>query len=171
MGNNTRPQSRLDRETTPPVQLLNQADSDARRLMGKDLRRIGEVEAAVEAAQTDADAAQTDATQALADAATAQATANGKLGLLTDSTIATDADATFTAGAVSNSLVFHTGTLTADRAITLAAATDKWQARFVRTGAGAFNLSIGGLKNLTTGTWADVYYNGSAWVLMASGSL
>lgn len=178
MGNSTRPQSRLDRESTNSAQLLGQADRDARRLIGNSQQQITTAQSTAEAAgssastaSTSASAAQATANTAITNAATAQSTADGKVALLTDLTIATDADATFTAGAVSNSLIFHTGTLTADRAITLAAATDKWQARFVRTGAGAFNLSIGGLKNLTTGTWADVYYNGSAWVLMASGTL
>ena len=33
-----------------------------------------------------------------------------------------------------------------------------------RTGGGAFNLDLGGLKNLATNTWAEVIYDGSAWV-------
>lgn len=171
MGNNTRPQSRLDRETTSSAQLLGQADSDTRRLIGSSQQQVTLAKASADGAQAEAEGASDDAAAAQATANTALSTANGKLALLTDSTISTDADETFTAGAVSNSLVIHTGILTADRVITLAAATDKWQARFVRTGAGAFNLSIGGLKNLSTGTWCDVYYQNSAWVLMASGTL
>jgi hypothetical protein len=45
--------------------------------------------------------------------------------------------------------------------------------RFVvfRTGSGAFNLIVGGLKNLATGQWCEVVYDGSAWQLAAFGSL
>ena len=45
--------------------------------------------------------------------------------------------------------------------------------RFVRasTSTGAFNLSIGGLKNLATGTWCDVEYTESGWRITAYGSL
>lgn len=118
---------------------------------------------------TDASAAQATANTALANAATAQATADGKVALATASTISSDADATFT-GTTSNSLVFHTGTLTADRTITLAATTNKWVQRWVRTGGGAFNLIVNG-KNLAQNTWADFFYNGSAHVITAYGTL
>lgn len=45
--------------------------------------------------------------------------------------------------------------------------------RVVRTAAatGAFNLSVGGLKNLAAGQWCDVEFDGTAWVLTAFGSL
>lgn len=101
-----------------------------------------------------------------------QTALNTKSSLVTLQTIATDADATVTA-TVSRYQVFHTGTLTAGRTLTLSSSgvSSGWTMRFTRTGAGAFNLSIGGLKNLTTNTWCDVVYNGSAWVLTASGSL
>lgn len=67
----------------------------------------------------------------------------------------------------------HTGTLTADRAITLSTtnAYNGTKFRVTRTGAGAFNLSVGGLKALATNTWADVEYDGSAWKLTAYGAL
>lgn len=67
----------------------------------------------------------------------------------------------------------HTGTLTANRVITLATAGTPAGARFrvARTGAGAFNLDVGGLKNLTTGTWAEVTFDGTAWYLSANGTL
>jgi len=67
----------------------------------------------------------------------------------------------------------HTGTLTADRAVTLSTtnAINGSFFIFARTGAGAFNLSIGGLKNLATNTWCMVMYNGSAWVLIMYGAL
>lgn len=69
----------------------------------------------------------------------------------------------------------HTGTLTADRTVTLATANayNGMKARFTRTGSGAFNLSIGGLKNLATNTWCEVTYDavGTAWFLSAYGAL
>ena len=45
------------------------------------------------------------------------------------------------------------------------------RARVTRTGSGAFNLSVGGLKNLATNSWAEVVYDGSAWYLAAYGTL
>lgn len=90
------------------------------------------------------------------------------------STIATDAAASIDILATQSRLqVFHTGTLTADRAITLGTANAATGAtiRITRTGSGAFNLSVGGLKNLATGTWCEVVYNGSAWSLTAYGAL
>lgn len=86
--------------------------------------------------------------------------------------ISTDAALTFTP-TVSKSQVFHTGALTTARTITLGTVgvSTGWSIRFTRTGSGAFNLSIGSLKNLTTSTWCDVIYNGSAWVLTAYGAL
>ncbi len=43
----------------------------------------------------------------------------------------------------------------------------------VRTAAatGAFNVSVGGLKNLAVGQWCDVEFNNSAWFLSRFGSL
>lgn len=67
----------------------------------------------------------------------------------------------------------HTGTLTADRTVTLATtnAYAGMRARFTRTGAGAFNLSIGGLKNLATNTWCEITFDGTNWFLSAYGAL
>lgn len=71
--------------------------------------------------------------------------------------------------------IYHTGTLTADRAVTLPTSNVPNGARFhiARTGAGAFNLSITAstTKALTTNTWCTVEYNGSAWNVIAAGSL
>lgn len=103
-----------------------------------------------------------------------QTALNGKAAIPAIQTIATDAAATVTPTAAQTSLiVFHTGTLTAGRTITLATAsvTTGTVIRFTRTGSGAFNLSIGGLKNLTVNTWADVIYNGVAWQMTAYGAL
>lgn len=66
--------------------------------------------------------------------------------------------------------------LTADRAVTLPAATVKMRWRIVRgSGAtGAFNLNVGTgpLKALgSAGTWCEVESNGTAYVLVGSGSL
>lgn len=88
-------------------------------------------------------------------------------------TIATDADATLTPGTTGET-VRHTGTMTADRALTLSttkAKAGKTRFRVVRTGSGAFNLSVGGLKNLATNQWCEVEFNGTAYVLIAFGSL
>lgn len=67
----------------------------------------------------------------------------------------------------------HTGTLTANRTITLSTTNAYNGARFcvTRTGGGAFTLSVGGLKSLSQNQWAEVVYNGSAWVLSAYGTL
>lgn len=101
-----------------------------------------------------------------------QAALNGKASLVAIETIATNAEATVTPAA-SVYQVFHTGTLTADRLLTLTTVgmTSGYTIRFTRTGAGAFNLSIGGLKNLITNSWCDVVFNGSAWILTAYGTL
>lgn len=92
--------------------------------------------------------------------------------LVAITTISTNADATVTSTAQTYQ-VFHTGTLTADRTMTLETAgmITGYVIRFTRTGSGAFNLIIGGLKNLATNTWCDVMFNGSAWVLTAYGTL
>jgi hypothetical protein len=87
--------------------------------------------------------------------------------------IATDADATLTPWSTTPT-VLHTGVLTADRVLTLAttnAVTGKTKYRITRTGSGAFNLSVGGLKNLVQNTWCDVIWNGSAFVLTGYGAL
>jgi hypothetical protein len=87
-------------------------------------------------------------------------------------TVNTDANFTLTPG-TSQVYTKHTGTLTADRTITLSTTNVVNGDKFVvfRTGSGAFNLSVGGLKNLATGQWAEVIYDGSAWGLAKFGSL
>ena len=67
----------------------------------------------------------------------------------------------------------HTGTLTANRAVTLSTTNAYAGARFrlTRTGGGAFTLSLGGLKNLATNIWAEAVFDGSAWYLAAYGTL
>jgi len=89
--------------------------------------------------------------------------------------VATNADFTLTAF-VSGQNVLHTGTLTADRAVTLSttnARAGRTKYRIARSGAGAFNLNVGTgpLKALASGQWCDVVYNGSAFVLTGYGSL
>lgn len=85
-----------------------------------------------------------------------------------------DADATLT---VFTNKVRHVvrEPLTANRALTLSATNVFAGAEFkvTRTAAstGAFNLSVGGLKNLATGQWCVVGYNGAAWELLEFGSL
>ena len=79
-------------------------------------------------------------------------------------------------------IVLYNTPLTADRTVTLSVASNSrlgtggsngGHFRVVRTAAatGAFNLSVGGLKNLAAGEWADVHYNGSSFLLTAFGSL
>lgn len=71
--------------------------------------------------------------------------------------------------------IYHTGTLTADRAVTLPTSNVPNGARFhiARTGSGAFNLNVNAstTKALTTNTSCTVEYNGSAWTVIAAGSL
>jgi hypothetical protein len=92
--------------------------------------------------------------------------------VISTQTIATDANFTLTP-TTSPELTLHTGTLTADRTITLSNtnAQNGFRWRITRTGAGAFNLSVGGLKNLATNQWCEVTRIGGAWVLTAFGSL
>lgn len=88
------------------------------------------------------------------------------------STVNTDASLTLTP-MISAETLLHTGTLTANRTITLSTTNAYVGARFrvVRTGGGAFTLSVGGLKSLGIGSWAEVMYDGSLWVLVAYGTL
>lgn len=100
---------------------------------------------------------------------------------LAPQTISADADFTLTplASAVATPtspyLTKHTGTLTANRAVTLATTNVAIGIRFriVRTGGGAFNLNVGSgpLKALATNTWAEFEWDGAAWILAAYGSL
>lgn len=89
-------------------------------------------------------------------------------------TLATDADFTLTPVS-SPELTKHTGTLTANRTVTVsttnAVAGDKF--RITRTGSGAFNLAVGAgpLKNLVQNTWCEIVFDGSAWYLSAYGAL
>ena len=76
------------------------------------------------------------------------------------------------------STIEYNGTLVANTTVTLATTDAKGTAvkngavfYITRTGSGAFNLSIGGLKNLTTNTWCKVGYNAGAWHLLQYGSL
>lgn len=88
--------------------------------------------------------------------------------------VATDAIFTLTAGTDAQNIQ-HTGTLTADRIVTLATAGTYAGANFLitRTGGGAFNLDVGTgpLKSLATDTWAKFVYDGAAWYLAAYGAL
>lgn len=90
----------------------------------------------------------------------------------TQATVATDADFTLTVG-TNAELQRHTGALTANRTITLSTTGAQAGDQFTvsRSGSGAFNLSVGGLKNLTTGNWCTAAYDGTAWYLAASGTL
>ena len=66
-----------------------------------------------------------------------------------------------------------TGTLTSDITATLVttgAHAGDW-VRLSRTGAGAFVVAVGSLINLAQDEWCEIVYSGSAWELVASGSL
>lgn len=77
---------------------------------------------------------------------------------------------TLTAGSSAPS-AFMFGTLTADRAITLSGGFKGAKFRITRSAAGAFNIDVGGVKNLAATEWCDVEYDGSSWVLTAFGNL
>lgn len=70
-------------------------------------------------------------------------------------------------------VVVHTGTLTANRAVTLATANavDGDRFRLARNGPGAFTLDVGALKSLATNTWGDFTFVSTAWVLTGYGAL
>lgn len=81
-------------------------------------------------------------------------------------------DSNFTLQALYNApTVIHTGTLSANRTITLSATRPRGSFKIVRTGGGDFTLSVGGLKSLATNEWCEVTYNGSAWVLTGFGTM
>lgn len=86
--------------------------------------------------------------------------------------IATDAPVTL--NMFSGEDVVHSGTLTADRTITLPASNAYLgaQFRFYRSGGGgAFRLDIGGLCKLGPGQSCAVEWNGSAWILTRAPSV
>ncbi len=87
-----------------------------------------------------------------------------------------DAAATLTVGSSPVTQRWATP-LTADRAVTLSTASAQSGSKFhlvreaTATGASNLNVGIGPLKALAAGTWCDVTFSGSGWVLTASGSL
>lgn len=90
---------------------------------------------------------------------------------------ADNADVTLTYCKSSSTLIYHTP-ITANRAVTLSTtgAASGATFRVVRDAncTGAFNVNVGTgpLKSLTAaGQWCDVSYNGTSWILTASGSL
>lgn len=89
-------------------------------------------------------------------------------------TIATDAIFTLTPGS-SPVNTKHTGTLTANRAVTLSTTGAQRGNTFVvsRTGAGAFTLDIGTgpLCSLAQNKWGEFVFDGAAWYLARSGSI
>lgn len=96
----------------------------------------------------------------------------GPLAPAASATVSTDAAFSLTP-MVSAETVVHTGTLTTNRTITLSTVNAYTGARHrvVRTGGGAFTLSVGGLKALSTNQWADVMFDGTTWVLVGYGTL
>ena len=85
-----------------------------------------------------------------------------------------DNSVTLTVGTDATTQRFAT-TLTANRTITLSTtgAINGDCFRIVRTGLGAFTLDVGGLKTIPSATaaWAEVEFDGSAWVLTGYGVL
>jgi polygalacturonase len=82
-----------------------------------------------------------------------------------------DADVTLTGR--SNRITRFTVNLTANRTVTLDAAT-AWQGQefeVIRIAGGAFTLSVGGLVRLAPFERCKVVYNGSAWVLVEHGTV
>jgi hypothetical protein len=87
----------------------------------------------------------------------------------------TDAGAAFTYTHLTSAQTQRlTAGITAARTVTLTAgAPSGVRARFIRDAAatGAFNWAIGGLKNLTAGTWCEIESDGTNWFLAEYGSL
>lgn len=87
-----------------------------------------------------------------------------------------DVAATLTIGTSSQTNIWNTP-LTTNRAVTLsatgAAIGDKFRITRQTAASGVSNLNVGTgpLKALAAGQWCDVEYDGSAWVLVAAGSL
>lgn len=96
--------------------------------------------------------------------------------LNTYQTISADANETLTPYS-SGHIVRHTGTLTADRTITLAtsgAVPGVTRFRITRTGGGGFNLNVhatGPLRAMAQNTWAEFVYDGSDYFVAAAGTL
>lgn len=91
-------------------------------------------------------------------------------------TIASDATAAFTWITFTNAPSIQLNVpITANRAVNLSTANAYVgeSIEFTRTAAatGAFNWSIGGLKNLAVSTWCRVTFDGAAWYLAAYGAL
>ncbi len=94
-----------------------------------------------------------------------------------------DAAATMVANATATSDIdgtnlFYEAPITADRAVTLtvagAYAGMKWRVTREVAASGAFNVNVGSgpLKALAAGgSWCDVTFDGTAWVLTAAGTL
>jgi hypothetical protein len=63
--------------------------------------------------------------------------------------------------------------LTANRTITLPVGIRGSSFKVYRTtsATGAFNLDVGGVKNLAVGQWCEMMYGGAAWEVIAFGSL
>jgi hypothetical protein len=95
-------------------------------------------------------------------------------GQASQQTLATNADFTLTPGS-SPQRTRHTGTLTANRAVTLSTtgAIQGQMFRVSRSGSGAFSLNVGTgpLIALATNQWCEVVYDGTAWYMSAYGPL
>ncbi len=90
-----------------------------------------------------------------------------------DHTLAVAADAT---SDIDGTVLLYNTALTVARTVTLttagAFAGMTWRVVRQAGATGAFDLDVGGLKTLSAaGQWCDVAFDGSAWVLVANGSL
>jgi parallel beta-helix repeat protein len=81
-----------------------------------------------------------------------------------------DVDFTWTPG-VDQEIIRYATTLTANRTITIASMTYGDELFVYRTAAGAFNLSVGGLKTLTQNQWVRIVHDGAGQRVIAFGSL
>lgn|SRR5574337_1855980 len=85
-----------------------------------------------------------------------------------------DASITLTIAQDAPTQIFGTA-LTVPRVVTLSSINTFVGAKFHITrqasATGASGLDVGGLKTLAVGTWCQVEYTGSAWILTAYGAL
>lgn len=84
-------------------------------------------------------------------------------------------DASVTAPAAPCATVVYSAPIAADRTVSVsgyAQAGDVLRVSRTAASTGAFNVIVGAsLKSLSPGQWAEITYNGSAWILTAGGGL
>lgn len=102
-------------------------------------------------------------------------TNSGTGGVGASNVVAAAGDANATAPAAPYATVVYSAPITADRAVSVsgyAQAGDVLRVSRTSASTGAFSVIVGAsLKSLSPGQWAEITYNGSAWILTASGGL